>query len=61
MAEGTANLGIIGRDFSWEEAKDIEWLMTVLLPMAGVDEGGVTAMRDGPSRRRPGVLARRPS
>jgi hypothetical protein len=40
MAEGTANLGIIGRDFSWERAIYVGWLMTTMIPQAGVDEHG---------------------
>jgi hypothetical protein len=35
-----ADLGIMGRDFPWEQARSNEWLMTTMLPMARVDEQG---------------------
>lgn len=37
---GAPNLGIIGRNFSWEKAQGIEWLVTTVLPHARVDEQG---------------------
>lgn len=39
-AERPLNLGIIGRDISWQDAQSVDWLVTVVIPQARVDEGG---------------------
>jgi hypothetical protein len=40
MAEGAANLGIMGRNFPWQKAQGIDWLVTAVIPQARVDESG---------------------
>lgn len=34
------DLGIIGRDFPWQNAQGVDWLVTSVIPQARVDEQG---------------------
>lgn len=40
MEDESSSLGIIGRDFPWEQAKGADWLVTTLIPQVRVDEDG---------------------
>lgn len=39
-AEGAVDLGIMGRDFPWQNARGVDWLVTSVIPQARVDERG---------------------